>query len=86
MLNADQHRAYVDALIDELHDLRKTREWDDDSQLRLLKSTTALHALLAASGIGECRRATPYSDMSPIYEANGTFHWCCRHDPPHCHP
>lgn len=79
-------RGHVDSLIDELVEIRSQQTWDSETVLQAIKVTGALKSVLAASGIGECRRSTPFSEMQPIFEADGTFHWCCAHTPPHCHP
>lgn len=48
----------------------------------------ALRATLLTLGtsLGECRLDTPYSPLHPVIGEDGTFRWCCNHDPEHCRP
>jgi hypothetical protein len=45
---------------------------------------TSLATLSAVMSIGECRKDVPYSPLHPIIDSDGTFKWCCNHDPEHC--
>lgn len=54
----------------------------DQEQERTVASS--LKALEDVASLGECRMATPYSSMRPVRGADGSFKWCCNHDPEHC--
>jgi hypothetical protein len=49
-----------------------------------LNSALRATALALAASLGECRRAAPYAPLHPVIRADGTFSWCCNHDPEHC--
>jgi hypothetical protein len=51
--------------------------------LAVVGRAARLALVAAASGLGECREDTPYAPLYPLIE-NGTFKWCCTHDPSHC--
>ena len=46
----------------------------------------ALRTTLVALGssMGECRRDVPFSPLHPVIRDDGSFAWCCNHDPEHC--
>jgi hypothetical protein len=80
----EQHRTNVNSLIDELHELRAEPTWNQQHALHALKVTAAIQSLFAASGLGECQMAVPYSPLQPVIDPNGELRWCCQHNPRHC--
>jgi hypothetical protein len=54
------------------------------ADVQALWMSLATTILAATGGQGECRRVKPYSDLRPVIDHDGTFKWCCNHDPEHC--
>ncbi len=65
------------------------RRWmatPDVEAVDLLANALRVTLLALSASIGECRLASPYSPLHPVIDAEGTFRWCCNHDPEHCRP
>lgn len=78
-------RAHVLGLLSQMKD-RVSGEIDEEltaGELQALVATAAGLMLAAASGIGECRKALPYSTLQPVLDAHG-LRWCCTHPSQHC--
>ena len=63
---------------------RFSAESDDMRILAMAAGALRLAAMI--TGIGECRRDTPYSPLRPVIDHKGKLKWCCTHSPEHCAP
>ena len=79
---SELHRA-ITTILEEVHRTTPHGVAPSDTSARLL---SASHILMAAlgTGLGECRKETPFAALRPVIDSNGTLKWCCSHDPEHC--
>jgi hypothetical protein len=56
---------------------------EDASELAVVAQAAKLALEASASGLGECREKTPYAPLYPLIDEDGTFKWCCTHEPSH---
>ncbi len=77
-----EERARINNLVDEVAVLNRRGVVDAD----FIRAVSTLHSYVfaSASALGECRKKTPYKPLKPVIQADGSFQWCCEHDPEHC--
>lgn len=80
-------KAAINRIIDELYERKQNDvgiEQADDIALKAaeLHALASQTRLVASSGLGECRRATPFSSLRPVLQDDGLY-WYCSHDPVH---
>lgn len=78
-------RILISRLVDQLEQPEERWKAGPDVETVGLFARALQATLLALStSLGECRLDTPYSPLHPVIDKDGTFRWCCNHDPEHC--
>ena len=93
-LPPEVHRDMEEAnkIIHQLERSQEAREYSVNMPSEELRDVRAglsialrlLSFISAQSALGECRKETPYSQLRPVIDSDGTFKWCCNHKTEHC--